>query len=191
MRSAALLLCLLAAVAHAEAPKPLPTPPAPRPAPSEAALGRMLRLCGDLHAVSPQALARLSAEERRALAAIALDEGRPVYVRARAVAFLGARVDALAEAVWERARRDVHREVRLQAAWAQGLARAREGRGLAFARALLDDPDPRLREVAVHLLFLTAKDEAPEVAEEQLASERDPVVRALLERRLRERAALR
>lgn len=146
---------------------------------------RWARALGDLHPLDPRALASLDEEGLRALCVLARDRGQKVALRARAVALLPARPSALVDAVLQEARRDPEREVRLAAAWAQGLLLRGQPGSLGFVRGLLDDAEPHMRETGVHLLFRLHPEEAPAIAAAHLATEQDPALRALVERRLR------
>lgn len=88
---------------------------------------------------------------------------------------------------WRSVRRASDREVRITAAFSEGLVRCGEGTAacLAYGRALLADPEPRLREVAVDLLARDRSPPAREALEDQLTIDGDEAVRRRIERRLR------
>ncbi len=170
--SLSLALLLAGGVAHAD------------PADVDARMGRAAR------AIEPvKDVAKMTPAEHAALLRIAHDPAQGLYARARAIGLVGAIPNDAAYALWALARTWREPELRVQAAWAEGTARAKTAQALPYARALLHDDDVRLREVGVHLLFLQGTTDAVAAAKAHAAREPDLVVRALVERRLRERAA--
>jgi hypothetical protein len=182
----ALFLSLLVA-APALASDVLITPAATRP-PSPTLVERLARLCEDHHAVPAAAVLALEEDDVRALVALARDPSRPLFVRGRATALAGARPTPVVEALWDELLAGPEGQLRVQAAWARGLAR-RGAQRSRWAQALLDDKDERLREAGAHLLFLGPEPEAK--ARRRLRSEPAGVVRAVLERKLASRSATR
>lgn len=163
--------------------------PAARPADlsvsSTAAAAVEQRMRDAAHAIeATPGVAKMTRAEQRALIAIARDAKQSVYARARALGLCGAIPDDAAFALWREARAWPQRELRVQAAWAEGLARKRGPRFLPYARALLAEEEAHLREVGVHLLFIEGSAAAIALAKQHAAIEPDPVVAKLLARRL-------
>lgn len=129
-------------------------------------------------------VAKMTAAEHAALVAIARDPKQPVYARARAIGLVGARPDDAAHALWRDARAWPQRELRVQAAWAQGLAAKRTKAFAPTVAALLADDEAHIREVGVQLLFLDGSAASVATAKAHSEREADPVVRKLIERRL-------
>jgi hypothetical protein len=184
-----MILSLALALAVAASPAEVGEVVARMGAPAPERLAQAERICRVRHALDEAQLLRLAAEGpelHRAFAALALDEGRPLFVRARATSLLGVRADALAFAVWRAQRRAPERELRVQAAWAEGLARGETEPGRGFARALLDSPDRSLREVGIQLLARGASPAGLAAIRAHNERERDARLRALIHRRLGE-----
>lgn len=95
--------------------------------------------------------AALRATSTSALQAVALDEAQQPTHRARALRLLGVR-DDVDPAVFVVLRHSPTRELRVQAAFAEGDHARRAGQLLPFARALLLSPEAEMRSVAVTLL---------------------------------------
>lgn len=148
---------------------------------------RMARLCEGHHALSAETLLSLTDDDVRALVAVARDSARPIFVRARATSLVGVRPSVSVERLWDELLAAPERELRVQAAWARGLARHGSDR-LGWAEALLDARDEAMREAGAHLLFLVEEREAAEVAASvRLHDEPEGPVRAVLERKLKSR----
>lgn len=146
---------------------------------------RMLTWVSGHHPVPAKAFETLTATDFDALAALADDPALSIFARGRALGFLGARPDARSEGLWATARRSPHAELRIQAAYAQAVARKGQLERLRpFLLELLSDGDARIREVGVQALFALRLPGGTTLARAQLEHERDPVNRALLVRRL-------
>lgn len=144
---------------------------------------RMATLCATHHEVPREVLEAFDDEDLRVLHALARDAERPLWVRSRAVSLAGARPSAETEALWRDLRRAPEEELRVQAAWAAGLARRGEER-LTYSSALLVDDDVAVREAGAHLLALSGGEQAVAVARARVLVEPDPRVRAVLIRRV-------
>lgn len=148
---------------------------------------RMAELCTTHHALPAAAIARLDDEDVLALQVLARDRERPLWLRARAVTLAGARPSDAVHAMWREMRSAPERELRIQAAWAEGLAGGAQHRR-GFAARLLHDDDARLREVGAHLLAIAGGERALTVARERIAIEEDAGVRAVLSRKILSKA---
>lgn len=185
------LVSLALSFAGSAAANPVDTggPGSPIVTPDPDTRDRMRQSAAAIEGVSPEAVSGMTLGEQAALIAMARDTNERLYVRARAIGLVGALPNAEAEALWAAARTWPERELRVQAAWAQGLARRRTVEGFTFAKGLLTESESHLREVGVHLLFLLDTPQAVDVATDHLATESDPVIRRLIDRRLMERSA--
>lgn len=147
-------------------------------------LERMEALASTHHPLSPEELSRLDDEDLASLRHLAEDDQRPLWLRLRALGLASARPNEETRALWRRLRSAPERELRWQAAWAEGLSRDGKER-LAFAALLLEDHDEALREAAAHLLGTISKgmrQKAVALALERAKREPNPTVRAALER---------
>lgn len=144
---------------------------------------RLATLCATHHEVPREVLEAFDDEDLRVLHALARDAERPLWVRSRAVSLAGTRPSAATEALWQELRRAPEEELRVQAAWAAGLAR-RGAERLAYSSALLQDDDVAVREAGAHLLALFGGEGAAAVARARVLVEPDARVRAVLTRRV-------
>jgi hypothetical protein len=156
----------------------------PTAARAEDAAGRMRDAARAIEPVRD--VAKMTPAEQAALIAIARDPKQPVYARARAIGLVGALPNDAARALWRDARAWEPRELRVQAAWAQGLSVVKDEKAFAaFTASLLSDDEAHLREVAVQLLFVEGSATSVARAKQHATTETDPVVQQLLARRLR------
>ncbi len=146
-------------------------------------LARMVTLCSTHHALAPAQLDQLGEEDVRVLRALARDRDRPLWLRARAVSLAGVRPSAETRALWRELRSAPEGELRVEAAWAEGLSLAQEPQR-TFAIRLLQDEEPAVREAGAHLLAIAGGEAARAFAQEHLRTEPDVVVRAVLSRKL-------
>ena len=90
----------------------------------------------------------LSDAQYTELLSLARNPKTPFYARVRAIGLAGLRHDPGAEKLWAEARTWDDPELRIQAAYAQALARSRDPVAFAaFVRALLADKDKDLQDV--------------------------------------------
>jgi len=136
-----------------------------------------------IHPVPPQAVKNLDNSQVAEMRALARDTDFPLFGRARVLGLLGAHVSAEVETLWTEARSWPETELRLQATWAQALAHRHKPDAVKFLGGLLRSEQPRVREVAVHVLASLGTTPARQKLADQLTVEKDRVVRALLQRR--------
>lgn len=160
------------------------------------ARARMMQLTGDLHgSVSPIVVAKnITDEEYRVLLDIARDTKAPIYNRMRAISLAGVRLGEASEKLWAEARQYPESELREQAAWAQATARRKTAEILPFLQKLLQEQDVKMREIAIHHLYLLKSDadlksQAINLLKSQSHVEKDAVLQKLLQRRLAELSA--
>lgn len=151
----------------------------PRPAVME----RMVALASIHHPIAPDDLSRLSDEELAALRSLARDEGRPLWLRLRALGLASARPSSETRELWLALRAAPERELRWQATWAEGLS-LDAGARVSFAVSLLERDDEELREAGAHLLGTVPEARARGVALRRLELEESERVRAVLERKV-------
>lgn len=151
-------------------------------------VARMARLSSTHHAIPADALASLDDADLAALRSLARDRERPLWLRLRALVLAGARPSEETRALWAALRQAPERELRVQAAWAEGLSRAGRDR-VTYAAGLLDDGDEALREAGAHLLAIATKNDERRVlaiARARLPLEGSERVRAVLRRKVLE-----
>ncbi len=147
----------------------------------------VMALIAGHHPVAPAVLKSLDDEQLKALRDVARDTSVRVFTRGRAIALLGVRPDATTEALWREARVWPELDLQIQAAYAQAMARSRDLERLkAFLLTLMADAEPRIREVGIQCIFAMRIPEAKSMAKVHLATEKDVVNRAILQRRLDE-----
>ena len=128
------------------------------------------------------ALVKLSPPEREHLIDVVTDVNALMYLRVRALQALSVVPDARVQALWHRAWPE--RELRVQAAWCEGVWSLAQHTGIVFAQSLLRSDDDHLREVGLQLLFLDDTPRALALVRAHQAAEHDVTLQRLMARKL-------